>query len=211
MRETWLVAAYWGPRAEPVEDAADRLTRCFAALADATPHLARWYRKAYSRADAFTPLPRSGQELSDTLLAGQQRTDIGGHLMPELGYSISGWNGGNVSFRAKLGATSPHGNSMIVRAGQEAAADIDAATFAEALSALVDAFDPDWATVRARSHARPQDGFPHFGWLTYLRGLARVRGATPLADGHLYTAASTPQETTVDAVLAVRAAVLTST
>jgi len=208
MRETWLVAAYWGPRAEVLEDAADRLTRCFAALGAASPLLTRWYQQADTTAEANEPLPTSGQELRDVLLAGQQRTDVGGHLMPGLGYTISGWNGGKTTFEASIGVTSPRvGNNAIVRFRPDDAAALDASGLTEALAALVNAFDPDWATARARPHARAQEGFPHFGWLTYLRGPARIDGATLLANGHLYAATSTPQDATAEAVLAVRAAV----
>lgn len=149
------VSALWGDRASSREEVADALSRFLVALLPLDARLSGWRPKGRTRkaAAAQAPLVVTADGLADYLRV--QRTDFGGQLMPELGYSFSAWNGGpggdaaSVSCTAGLhAATAGLRNSVVLHLPDEVAQT-------QALDGIVDAlrqcWDPDEVALSTSS------------------------------------------------------------
>src|SRR5579864_8643543 len=92
----YRIEAYWRPRQESMRDCAVRLGRMLEGLAKAHPAFAQWSKKANTRRAANTPawtMPPDIAELTQVLKNGQQYKDEPREPWPEMGYSVSAWNG----------------------------------------------------------------------------------------------------------------------
>lgn len=123
-----FVGAYWGPRAESVDESADRLSRLVSALAMLEPTLRDWRNKGGSKRQALAqPLVTAHHaDLVQRLLAGQHRTNLGQEIIDDVGYSVHWWNGvDNSRDGATLSlhiASTTLSNSLVIKLpGQDAA------------------------------------------------------------------------------------------
>jgi hypothetical protein len=90
-----------------LEQCVARVQRHFSALADASPNLQLWFRKARSKSKANTPIDvTSSDGLRQDLLSGRNRQDVGSReVIPELGFGISFWNGDAGGWTASTSVT----------------------------------------------------------------------------------------------------------
>lgn len=199
--EPFQVGAYWGSRAESAQDCAQRLRRLLTGLADVHPALAAWYRKGRRRSAATDPVAADAAALAELLLDGRNRTDAGGEVMAELGFSLGLWNRHPVQVglagTVGLHVDTPHLMNNVVLdlpvPEGDAGALYDPATAEAVLAALVAAWEPDWATWVSwplREAQAPGPREPVVGWRTYLgptRAAAVGRGVPtrPLGPGLL--------------------------
>ncbi len=224
MAEKFYAAAFWGPRAETAQSCAARLSRFLVSLADADPLLASWYRIAHSRVSCMTqPVRVHPQDLEALLAAGRNWRDDNGSVLPELGYSAWMWNGNDVEvgLRASCGMYSQRlANSVVVNLpkAEGAGAVLYRPTVARiTMAALVECWQPDWATLSSYSLRRAQDpppGAPVVGWMTYLAAARQVEPvqlpgwvtAEALPGGTLLTVADEVWDVTERAVVRLRTA-----
>jgi hypothetical protein len=104
------VEAYWRPRPESTRDCAVRLARMLEGLVKAHSAFSHWNKQAYSRAAANKPawhMPPHIDELTTVFEKGRQYKDRPRVLWPEMGYSVSAWNG----------IERPHGATLRIRSG----------------------------------------------------------------------------------------------
>jgi hypothetical protein len=74
------------------------------------------------------------------------RRDVDREEIPELGFSFDVWNGGDVSFRATVGAYSPHvGNAAVL--SFQGPIQLGDADWRKLLDAAIEAFDPEHGVV----------------------------------------------------------------
>jgi hypothetical protein len=211
--EDWYVGAYWGNRRESAADCAARLLEFLTSLGSASGELSRWFLKGWSRKQALnSPVPLSGEFLTELMLKGRHYTDASHQLTEDLGFSAAMWNGKEpgVSLRVGVGvfATGPgsSGNTVIMDIGRrvgdrEALFDLGVAK--RVMSAVAASWDPDWAswttTDLRRSQREQQESLEtNVGWLTYLSTprakLVDIPEAQPMGTGVLVVAADKAED-----------------
>lgn len=174
-----FVGAYWGPRAETNEQIVERLVTFLQHLADTSGEFSAWYRRSRRKADARrTQIPITTDGISNELSVN--RTDIGGQVIPELGYGFVAWNGRDASLRASLGTTSEYVKNSVVLKDSSQESRLTDADWRSVHRRLIDVFDPDEAFVAENSlvAAAETDRLFDLGWLTYQRGSLVVEHAS---------------------------------
>jgi hypothetical protein len=196
------VGAFWGDRKETASECAERLSSCLLALSEIDPLLGSWRHRGRSKSSAQRPVDLCSQELTELMKKGQNRRDTDGSVMERLGFTFGIWNGQEpgIGLRGSVGAS--HGipglmNRVIVdlpTIDSEVERLYHSEVALRILSAVVEAWEPDWATWTSHSLRDAQKGelrVPVIGWMTYLSGsrlnavgAAKV-GAGALNDGWL--------------------------
>jgi hypothetical protein len=91
--ERVIVAVYWDARQARLDEATDLLLNAFEGLAKSGYD--SWRLKGRTRKQpgekSFVP---TSESVTSLLARGVNRTDIGKHLIPEMGYSFGCWSGG---------------------------------------------------------------------------------------------------------------------
>jgi hypothetical protein len=216
MDEPFYLGAYWGPRRESVEDCAERLARCLGDLAACNDSLAQWSKKPSGAVEVTT------SSLRELLLAGVNRRDADGTPIAELGFSAGLWNGDRkvpVGLSVTCGAwTSTPGvmNAVVLDLPTpgEAPALYELDTARCLMRAVVEAWEPDWATLTTYELADALDAGPRepaVGWLTFLAGGRPVAADVParreeLGSGALLVAAERVEDVGVARVSALAGA-----
>src|ERR1700730_1685614 len=93
---TYHLNVRWAQRSEPLSVCAGRFARMLERLAAVHPTLSDWRQQAQTRAAACKPfceMPPRLPELEEILQKGRHFASAGGELAPELGYTVSAWNG----------------------------------------------------------------------------------------------------------------------
>jgi len=184
---SFYVGAYWPARRESIEACAARAMTCLEGIAGVDDLLASWCLKAPRRAAARRALGVDLDSVTAALAAGRNRRDDDGSVLDELGYSLAVWNGDDddpvaLSMRCGISGTYGPSNAVLLNLparSDRAAALHELASATSMLRTLVEAWEPDWATVTTnalREAQRPQPGQPVLGWLTYL---SPERGPVP--------------------------------
>ncbi|MCG8421216.1 MAG: hypothetical protein MJE77_25120 [Proteobacteria bacterium] len=166
-----FVGAYWSQRQESREESAKRIVLCLSLLKSQSELFAEWFMKARTKAAAFeNPLSIDLDTVASTLRV--DRRDVGGEAMPELGFSLSVWNGKNASFTATVGVYSPYVRNAVLLSFDESPTTFSADDWKALLEAMIRAFEPDHAVVTSHEHLdRVGAEAPwESGWFTYQRG-----------------------------------------
>ena len=177
----FVLGAYWGPREESLEACTARLFDCLQGLAQVSPVLDGWYRKGASKAAASRePVGRSLEQLEKLLDSGRQRTDFGGDIMADLGFSAALWNRQSAraaAWSVSCGAFPPPGvgvsNVFVVDWPERApglTVERDLSVAKAAMRVVVQAWEPDWATWTTHAMRELQQAsarHPVLGLLTY--------------------------------------------
>lgn len=137
-------------------------------LSKISPYLAGWRPKARTRRQALAaqPLDYSLEALSALFSAGRSHRGTDGMVMEELGFRIGVWNGGDherassLSIRCGLFSAVPGLSNSVVLSLPSVLEACIAELCKDLVSALVDAWEPDWAVVTSHtaSAAHPQHG-----------------------------------------------------
>lgn len=178
-RSSLYVRASWPSRPEPAGACATRAASCLGALAKLSPVLARWKPKAYRLDDALAAAEIPLSRLSEMFERGVNRRDSDGEVIPELGFSWSAWNGmpdTGASVGISCGVWAERiPNSFVLSlpdpTDEPAASLYQREVIERALSAVVEAWDPEWAvaTSHVLRESRPWKPWqPVVGWVTYL-------------------------------------------
>jgi len=225
--ESFHLGAYWGPRAESVDACAARLARFLAELAEVTPILGSWFKKAGSRKAALKHrIEPSVEELRRLLWGGRARRDFDRSVISELGFSEFMWNGQDVEvgLSVSCGAytTTPGliSNVVVLRLPEAEGEALELYQRRVALAVMrsaVTVWEPSWATWTNHRLREVQESLPGkvvVGWATYVAGcggvpLGRLPAGTTVeqvgggllvvADGEAYSVSEAT-------VLAIRAA-----
>jgi hypothetical protein len=180
---TYYLNARWLPRNDPLSNCAERFARMLDRLAEIHPNLSDWRRKASSRTAAFRPfcsMPPSIAELETILLRGRYFTSASRQWTPDLGYSVSAWNGldapQSVSLRLHVGVYSHrlYPNEVEIEGLRPGNVLLDSSLLRCILAAIADCWDADWGIVELWGYDRltvdssDKPLLPYGGWLTYL-------------------------------------------
>jgi hypothetical protein len=164
-----IVGAYWMARAESRDQAATRLSSFLGSLAAAVdePVLGQWFLKGATKRAARTRLALDPASIAHALVVN--RRDVDGRIMHELGYRLSVWNGGEVSFESTIGSANPYVNNAAVLSCAEDALPFSLEQWRALLEAAVSAFEPQHGVVATHKHLLTSNE-PHpweLGWFTY--------------------------------------------
>src|SRR5579871_6668361 len=154
------IEAQWRPRPESTRDCAIRLARMLEGLAHAHPAFTRWNRKAKTRAAANRlawAMPPDIDELTAVLEKGRQYKDVPREPWPEMGYSVSAWNGRERPYGASLTVrpgtyatftSFPNTLDLVINPPGDDNADlVNSAVLKPALLSAVSAWEPDYGVV----------------------------------------------------------------
>lgn len=194
--ESHYIGAYWGPRNESAERCGSRLAEHLQAMGRLDPLFSQWYLTGRSRKGALsTPIEPAPEELGRLLGARvQRRDDPARTAMPELGFSVSIWNGqrDGVQVSVRCGVTAAISgavsNSVVVQLppGVGETARLYGRDLAQALfTGVVSAWDPSWSTFTNHRLRRAQASDPWDvvgGWATFV-ATARRPPADELPQG----------------------------
>ncbi len=170
MFRAMITGAYWAARRESKQDASARIASFLSTISLHDPLFSKWFLQARTKSSSL----RSQFSLeSATVFEAMKsnRRDASGDSMPELGFSLGLWNGGDVAFSARVGAYSSRvGNAVVLSFG--GTSQLDDTAWMGLLKALIAAFDPDHAVVTSREYLDRLDEAPPWaaGKLTYERG-----------------------------------------
>ncbi|WP_157137826.1 Imm52 family immunity protein [Herbaspirillum lusitanum] len=175
--ETYLAAAYWGPRKESIEACAVRAENFFASLEFTSDLLKGWRRQGVRKSTASKTSPESltTESLLGLLSSGRNRRDGDGSSIDNLGYRISLWNGGDTTTAASImitcglyAGTVGLSNAAVLRLPVKF--DIFSRNCAEALMRnFILAWDPDWVVLASSSNLARIDTGPFLDQGVYIR------------------------------------------
>lgn len=177
--DSLFLGAYWKARKETRTECATRLSSYLRAIGSVEPTLQGWFQKASRRQAANKAADLSVEGIQGLLKTNNR--DVGGDPIVELGFNLSLWSGGNVSFSATVGAFSPFIENSVVLSFR-GDGPVDREMWRRLIEKAVDAFDPDTAVVTNHDYvAAHGDGAPDEarGWFTYTRGKAVVESTFP--------------------------------
>ena len=197
----YYLFAFWPARKEDAAACAGRLKRMVQSWAEIHPLLGHWYKQIteeaveaaidrgetpqtakFARVPLFS-MPPDDLELTRLVKAGVAMKDIPHVPWPELGFSVSGWNGfaagQSVGFTMRAGAAlSPRRSANSIELDLPALSDrtetlIAAAPLRSVLMAIVEAWQPGWATLMPKAYEAPSTATEKFarpwgGWMTYV-------------------------------------------
>lgn len=145
-----FLGAYWSARQETEGEAVGRVSSFLAWLVRLDPELATWYGLGRNRKDALRQPLTSFDRASVLPRMRRNRSDSDGSVIERLGWSLSLWNGAEVSLSCCVGLYAPRlMNSVVVSFGPRAKSPTDEQQKAT-LEAMIQLFDPDHAV--ATSH-----------------------------------------------------------
>lgn len=182
MAEAFYLGAYWGPRGEPVDQCAARLSRLLVSLGEVDPRLASWFKTGGSRKAALKrPVDSSVGTLQELLMVGRPRRDDDARsVMSELGFQVGLWNGQDVEVGLSVRCGSPAAipgmtsNTLVMQlppAEGDALALYRREIALAVLRSVVTAWEPSWCTWTSDSLRSAQDVQPGevvAGWATYV-------------------------------------------
>lgn len=180
MSEHYIVAVYWAPREESLDECTERTVRWFDAIGRVDPLFGAWFHKGYSRKEAMTrPFTPGREALRNLLDQGRNYTDFDRKVIPDLGFRISLWAdaGGDeaASVSVGCGMYSPYVSNVCLLeppdAGPVAERLVRVNVLRDLLSIAVRCWEPDHGLVvshQCRDKLNLGDQDFDVGWLTYL-------------------------------------------
>lgn len=168
--QQYNIAVYWKPRQEDLSDCVSRCVRQFQGLARVSVQFSQWFGTGSTRAQALQqPIEaQSSPAIRDLLLKGVHRRDVGGAVIPELGYSLALWNGrpagSQASARVACGLRTTAARTLISSSAltielEAMRTGSDKSLILDCFKSLIDAWDPEtgriWQTAWAPDATDP--------------------------------------------------------
>jgi hypothetical protein len=170
--------AYWSQRSESREQAAARVAALLKALEGQHGAFATWSLKKARKDDPARVLVVAHAEIAKHFETN--RKDVGGDVMPDLGFRLALWNEAGASLSVTIGARNERVRNAVALSygGTE---EISPAVWRGVLRALVDSMAPEHAGVATEKSLsqNPQAFAWQVGWATYERGQGIVERSSP--------------------------------
>ncbi|WP_324954882.1 immunity 52 family protein [Archangium sp.] len=181
--DTYYAAVYWGCRVESAEECAQRAATFFRLLSRCNPDYTRWFEQADSRKKA---LQLQFEPTAETFVRFFKRR---GYRLGRVGFTFGAWTGhaeddrgGMVSFKCGHEAVGTSNSCLLYLPGEKPGAErvLTVPVLAEAMRAMVLAWEPDWGVVASDdfrdSLSQDGDAGTFVGWMTYF---SHSRGEVP--------------------------------
>lgn len=145
------ITVSWGARRESLDSCVDRVSTYYKQLSEVSSYLSNWRSAGKTK----PILDFSDRDVVAGLLKrGQNRRDIGGAVMPELGYSITTWNGEHeltAQSRVQCGLFTEVGlkNLSGLNLGQSLAKELGEQRLLRLLELMVEVWSPSKGSIYA--------------------------------------------------------------
>ena len=169
-----FLGVYWKRRRETRQEAAQRVARWLEALGASSDDLASWFLTVSTkRAAGKRPLALDAEGIAKRLHVN--RTDFGNQPIPELGYSLSIWNGRDAGLYVHIACDTPHVSNVatldvdpVMPGGSKLLSD---AAWRKLLQRTITIFEADDGVVISdKMEQRVGDeGLWRLAWLSYRR------------------------------------------
>ncbi|SKQ14397.1 Imm52 family immunity protein [Mycobacteroides abscessus] len=184
------ISAFWGPRAQSVDESAEVISVFLGNLAVVDTSLNNWRERASVKTEAARQsLINDPSRISDLLSSGQNRRDDNGNVIAELGYSIGLWNG-DASVSIHIGAASEWVPNSVSITLPDPAVRVDPYKYESArniLTLIINTFHPDravWTNSVLTKRQTEPDSFTDDGGYILGQLVGHPAGwGTFLADG----------------------------
>lgn len=173
-----MLGAYWPARQDTLDECVDSAEQFFAALVRIDPALSHWYERGRSRKDALSEIDVLDRtKLRDLLVKGQNRKDVGGAVIEDLGFRIGLWNGASredheASLSVQCGSYNERiNNSVVIDLPIEAEGIINSDNASALVALVAKAWRPSWAGIMSKRAMRERDfnaRNPFVDWLVYV-------------------------------------------
>ncbi|MEJ1962984.1 MAG: Imm52 family immunity protein [Gammaproteobacteria bacterium] len=140
------LSVQWDPRRESVEHCADKVLSYYRDLGQVSTYFRNWRLTTKSKPSVDVG---NAATMRGLLLSGQNRRDIGGESIPELGYAVTLWNGERaltVQSRVQCGLFSSVGglkNQCSLVLSYPLARQLGAAVLLDAFKCMIGTWNPD--------------------------------------------------------------------
>lgn len=179
----WFVKATWSSRPADRHHCVSRLENYLHRLAGISSDFRTWYQTGRSRAAAMTPIEVDSSALGELIARGNARREDNGADIPELGATVSMWNGQTrgIKLLVSCGAfTTRVRNQVYLTLGNSSVGrSLDLSIAKELIIATAAVWQPDWAVIADSDIWQPvagrSDGFGP-GWVTYIADTTKTEG-----------------------------------
>lgn len=173
----FFLGAYWGARQESIDQCALRLERMFSRLPHGDSRFATWYEHTASRKQALQRPASVGSRVYWIGLLNRCRiVNDDKNVVEDAGFLISLWNGldkdKSVTLTISCGSFSKWlGNNVAIDLPDNLSELRQTERMSDVLTAVVEAWEPEWAGVMSRSAMDARDfaaSKPFVDWMLYL-------------------------------------------
>jgi hypothetical protein len=189
MIDSFYIGAYWGSRAEPLEQVIDKVLQTLQKLAEIDEQFLNWYEGGSSRKQALEKKIVLNNETIEKLCLQQVRKgELDENGFAKMGFLFGLWSGhqdeasSSVSFNVGGAFTSPHlSNSCVVTIPFEGAARkrlLQVEKAKKIISVLVDIWTPDYSVLASSSLNNKLNVVNDIGWVTYRKSIKRLPNIT---------------------------------
>jgi hypothetical protein len=165
-----FLGTYWAKRPESRDQAALRLTSFIVELCKSSDYFTSWFPKGWTKKEAQRRLLKiEVSEIAMELTVNHK--DVGNVPIPELGYSLSIWNGRNADLGSTIGSDSAYvGNSVVLSLDSGTSNILSHDAWRRILERSIAMFDPDDAVIVSDSmQTQLATDRMSAAWLTYRR------------------------------------------
>lgn len=191
MDDRFLIRAYWEARRETADECANRLLHFLMRIGGRTAVIATWYETARSRRKATEKtVSPSKDALLSLLQRGQNREDVTGKVIEDLGFHVSLWNGRSGREISGLSITcglysdvvGVGSNCVLIELPEELGELANGEVMAELFRDVIECWDPQRASVcseLAVDNRTFDANCPFVDWMVYVSELEIAATSVP--------------------------------
>jgi len=188
MIDTFIVGAYWGPRAEPLPTVTEKTVATLKKIAYIDEQFANWYQLANSKKKALeNKISCTNDNITSLYKKELTKTDVIENGFTQMSFSLSVWSGhenseaGKISFWVGRDLKSI-GNRCLINIPPEGEAQrrllkIDKAK--QLITVLVEEWNPDYAVLTSGTLRDRLGVLNEIGWVTYRK---EINGKPDISD-----------------------------
>ena len=176
LSETYFARFLWTARQEDASSCADRLSSFLSELRAIDHIFLTWHEGGKPKKEYRLPVSR--QQLVRFFEKGVNKTDIGRHVIPELGFAVSlvpTAQFSDIVFRVNCGGYSPWNSNCcsieLPREGDVAERIVQASKLTQIARAVVHSWQPLHGVITSHQCSKiisPENPLRENGWITYL-------------------------------------------
>lgn len=185
MRESFIIGAYWGSRAEQLSQVADNSLETLIKLGQIDEQFLHWYELGISRSQSLEKQALLTKETLEKLcLQKVKKGELDGNGNAKMGFLFSLWTGHKdeessaISF--SVGAqfnTDKLSNSVVIKVPYEGKAKdrlLETSTAKMILELLISIWKPDYAVLTSETLRDKLGVGNRIGWITYRKSIKKA-------------------------------------
>ena len=189
MIDSFYIGAYWGSRAEPLEQVKNKILQTLQTLAEIDEQFLNWYEGGNSRKQALEKkVSIDANTLERLCLEMVKKGELDEKGFAKMGFLFGVWSGhlddesSGISLNVGGAFTSPHlCNSCVITLPFEGVArerllQVDRAK--KSITILVEIWSPDYAVLTSHQLRDKLNAANKVGWITYHKSINKVPNIT---------------------------------